>query len=88
MKQLAKCALLLLLSACQPAPTTPPSPLTPPAVPKPTPSPLPDHPPVTPQAPRPITLGLAGELIQVDLAAQAKLSAHLVTRVTVERHLL
>ena len=53
MKQLAKCALWLLLSACQPSPTTPPSPLTPPAVPKPTPSPLPDHPPVSPQAPRP-----------------------------------
>jgi hypothetical protein len=51
MKQLAKCALLLLLSACQPSPTTPPAPLTPPAVPKPTPSPSPDQKPEMPLTP-------------------------------------
>jgi hypothetical protein len=67
---LAKCALLLLLSACQPSPTTPPSPLTPPAVPKPTPSPAPDRQPVTPQAPRPNTLQGGPESIQIDLATQ------------------
>lgn len=58
MKQLAKYALLLVVSACQPSPTTPPSPLTPPAVPKPTPSPSPDQKPDMP-TPRTNTSGVA-----------------------------
>ena len=52
MKLLSAYAVLLLLCACQPSPTTPTTPLTPPAVPKPTPSPSPDQNPARPLSPR------------------------------------
>jgi hypothetical protein len=57
MKLLSAYAVLLLLSACQPSPTTPTTPLAPPAVPKPTPAP--DQNPATPLAPRTESSGAA-----------------------------
>lgn len=65
MKPLPAYALLLLLGACQPSPTTPPAPLAPPALPKPTPSPAPDQKPGMPLAPRTETSGGVQGLLQV-----------------------
>lgn len=59
MKLLSTYAVLLLLGACQPSPTTPTTPLAPPAVPKPTPSPSPDQNPATPLSPRTENSGVA-----------------------------